>query len=313
MNRHWSDLLVEDHNTIERVFDAVAHALRQPAGTSAAMLQQFARFAVEYLDGCHNQKEERALFPRMEAAGMPRSGGPLAVMLQEHEQSKALLATLCEQIDRYAKGETQVLAEVRRLFAEYTELLHNHFWKETDILYPMGKRLFSPEDDAAIAAGIEALEQSMGPGTHAKYYDLASRLCSTGGVEDLSAALPKDVLAALLNALPIELSFVDADDTVRYFSHEHHDKIFPRTRGAIGTKVQNCHPPKSLHIVNQILADFRAGSRNVAEFWIDLGPRKIHIRYFPVRDAFGTYLGCLETVQDVTEILKLTGQKRLLD
>jgi DUF438 domain-containing protein len=129
----------------------------------------------------------------------------------------------------------------------------------------------------------------------------------------LSAALPKELIASILNTLPVELSFVDAEDTVRYFSHEHHEKIFPRTRGSIGVKVQQCHPQKSVHMVNQILADFKASKRNVAQFWIDLGTRKILIRYFPVRDTRGTYVGCLEVVQDITAIQKLEGQKRLLD
>jgi uncharacterized protein len=121
------------------------------------------------------------------------------------------------------------------------------------------------------------------------------------------------VLAAILNTLPVELSFVDAEDTVRYFSHEDQDKIFPRTRSAIGMKVQDCHPQKSLHVVNEILADFKAGRRKVAEFWIDFGPKKIHIRYFSVRGEAGRYLGCLEVVQDVTGIRALEGERRLLD
>jgi hypothetical protein len=99
---------------------------------------------------------------------------------------------------------------------------------------------------------------------------------------------------------------------VRYFSHENLDKIFPRTRGAIGMQVQNCHPEKSVHLVNEILADFKAGTRDVAEFWIEMGGRKIYIRYWPVRGADGAYLGCLEAVQDITEIQKIEGEKRLL-
>ena len=116
------------------------------------------------------------------------------------------------------------------------------------------------------------------------------------------------MLAAILNTLPVELSFVDEDDTVRYFSHEHGEKIFPRTRGVIGMKVQNCHPQKSVHVVNRILADFKAGTREVAEFWIEMGGRFLHIRYWPVRDPAGDYLGCLEIVQDVTGIRALTGR-----
>jgi DUF438 domain-containing protein len=313
MSRTWSDLLVEDHNIIERVFDAVSRGLADDSGPSPQLLESFKVFAVEYLDGCHNQKEERHLFPRLEAAGLPLSSGPLAVMLAEHAQSQLLLGELCGHIELYCQGDRGALSEVHRLFGQYATLLKGHFWKETDILYPMGRRLFSESEHSEVVVGIEATEAELGPTTHAKYYALAQRICSMGNLEDLSSGLPPQVLSAMLNALPIELSFVDAEETVRYFSHEHHDKIFPRTRGAIGTKVQNCHPPKSLHMVNQILADFRTGKRTVAEFWIDLGPRKIHIRYFPLRDSWGTYLGCLETVQDVTSIQQLSGQKRLLD
>ena len=134
-----------------------------------------------------------------------------------------------------------------------------------------------------------------------------------GTLDDLSATLDRNVIAALLNALPLELSFVDAEDRVRYFSHENQPKIFPRTRGVIGLNVRNCHPPKSVHMVEQILADFRADTRRQADFWIDMAGRKLHIRYFAVRGAANEYLGCLETVQDITTIQQLQGQKRLLD
>ena len=121
------------------------------------------------------------------------------------------------------------------------------------------------------------------------------------------------MLAAILNTLPVELSFVDHDDIVQYFSHEHHPKIFPRSRGVIGINVRNCHPQKSLDMVNRILEDFKAGKREVAEFWLEMQGKKIHVRYFPVRDRDGAYLGCLEVVHDITQIQALTGEKRLLD
>ena len=106
---------------------------------------------------------------------------------------------------------------------------------------------------------------------------------------------------------------MDADDTVRYFNHENRKKIFPRTRGAVGMKVQQCHPQGSVHLVNQILVDFKAGTRDVAEFWIDFMDMKVHIRYWPVRSPRGEYLGCLETVQDVTAIQQIKGEHRLLE
>ncbi len=116
----------------------------------------------------------------------------------------------------------------------------------------------------------------------------------------------------ILRHLPVDLSFVDADGYVRYYS-ETEDRLFPRTPGAIGRHVTNCHPPKSVHMVEEILRAFASGERDVAEFWIEMGGRFIHIRYFAVRSPEKAYMGCLEVSQDVTQIRGLEGQKRLLD
>ena len=124
--------------------------------------------------------------------------------------------------------------------------------------------------------------------------------------------LSYEVIEALLDALPVDITFVDEDDRVQYFNKEG-KRIFARSRKIIGIKVQKCHPQKSIHIVNQILQDFRNNKRDSAHFWIDLKGRKMYIRYFAVRDREGKYLGCLEVTQDITDIQKVTGEKRLLD
>ncbi|OGD20032.1 MAG: hypothetical protein A2Y70_08410 [Candidatus Aminicenantes bacterium RBG_13_64_14] len=130
-------------------------------------------------------------------------------------------------------------------------------------------------------------------------------------------ALDTGVLSAeqvnlLLTNLPVDISFVDENDTVVFYSATR-ERIFPRTPGVIGRKVQNCHPPKSLDVVTQILTAFRDGSRDAAEFWIELNGKFIHIRYFALRDGGGKYRGSLEVSQDVTGIRALRGEKRLLD
>jgi uncharacterized protein len=312
MSEQWSELLMNDHQTTEKVFEAVERALAGPGNPPAALLRDAATYLTEYVDGCHNRKEEEHLFPLVEQRGIPRHGGPLAVMLMEHEQNRQLLPSLVDVIDEYIAGDTSVLGRLRETFAAYSSLMKNHFWKENDILYPMARRVMSAADAEAVVAGIEAVEESVGADTRQKYYGLAERIISAGGVEDLSFGVERDVMAAILNSLPVELSFVDKDDKVRYFSHENGEKIFPRTRGAIGTAVQNCHPQKSVHLVNQILADFKAGRRKVAEFWIEMGGKFVHIRYMPVRNPQGDYLGTLEVVQDVAPIRALTGERRLL-
>jgi len=122
----------------------------------------------------------------------------------------------------------------------------------------------------------------------------------------------KETLEILLDTLPVEFSFIDETDTVRIFN-KNGDRIFPRTRSVIGRRVQDCHPSKSLHKVQQIIDEMKAGSRDIAEFWIDHRGMKVVIRYFAVRGKDGKYLGCLEVSQDITEIKKIKGEKRLLD
>ena len=124
--------------------------------------------------------------------------------------------------------------------------------------------------------------------------------------------LSHEIIGALLNALPVDITFVDEENKVQYFNKEG-KRLFARSRKIIGIKVQKCHPQKSIHVVNQILEDFRNNRRDSANFWIDLKGRKIYIRYFAVRDKEGKYLGCLEVTQDITDIQKITGEKRLLD
>jgi len=124
--------------------------------------------------------------------------------------------------------------------------------------------------------------------------------------------LESETVEFMLNSLPVEISFVDENDEVSYFNKDG-NRIFPRPRSVIGKKVQQCHPKKSLDKVVQIIEAFKNGKRDVANFWINLNGRLIYIRYFAVRDNNGKYLGTLEVSQDITDIKKIQGEKRLLD
>ena len=124
--------------------------------------------------------------------------------------------------------------------------------------------------------------------------------------------LKPEVIEAMLDSMPIEISFINENDDVKYFN-KNGDRIFSRPRSIVGKKVQQCHPQKSLHKVLQILEAFKNGKKDVAEFWINLKGRQIYIRYFAVQDKTGKYLGTLEVSQDITDIKKIEGEKRLLD
>ncbi|HQL49129.1 MAG TPA: PAS domain-containing protein [Holophaga sp.] len=107
------------------------------------------------------------------------------------------------------------------------------------------------------------------------------------------------------------MTFVDAEDRVAFFT-EGPERVFERSRAILGRAVQHCHPPKSVDIVERILSDFKAGRQSVAEFWIQLHGKFVHIRYFAIRDEQGAYLGTLEVTQDLTRLRALEGDRRLL-
>ena len=125
-----------------------------------------------------------------------------------------------------------------------------------------------------------------------------------------SIRLPE--LMPLLDTLPVDFTFVDKDDTVQYFSGSK-DRVFHRTKSIIGRKVQNCHPPQSVHVVEKILAAFKEGKKDHYDFWINMKGKVVYIRYFALRDKLGKYLGTLEVTQDITAIKKLEGERRLID
>jgi hypothetical protein len=159
-------------------------------------------------------------------------------------------------------------------------------------------------------AEIGAMEQELiDEGRTAAAADPGAR---AGAIGLDTGRLTTEQIDLMLTHLPVDLSFVDENDTVLYYSATP-ERIFPRTPGVIGRKVQNCHPPKSLDVVERILKAFRTGERDTAEFWIDLQGKFIHIRYFAMRDASGAYKGSLEVSQDVTAIRGLRGERRLLD
>jgi len=130
--------------------------------------------------------------------------------------------------------------------------------------------------------------------------------------------LPDDVLNSFLETIPVQFSVIDGNDKVMCWN-KHKTRIFKRPVGVIGKDVRNCHPKKSLHKVEQILREMKEGKREKATFWIDLPmgenkeKHKILIQYFALRNKAGRYLGCFEATQDISDIQKITGEKRLLD
>jgi len=263
-------------------------------------------FFETFMDKCHNMKEEKVLFPKLEQRGIPREGGPIGVMLLEHQKEREFLKAIKGSLD---KNQYESVLEHSKGFEE---LVKDHVWKEDNTLYPMGKKVLTEADAQKLVTGFDGIEKELGKNVHEKYHELAEKLVKETGVEPLINNLSSEVLGAMLDALPVEVTFIDAEDTLAYFNKENEKKYFARPRAAIGRKVQKCHPQKSVATVNKLLEDLRGGKKDLAESWIDVKGRKVYIRYFAVRDSHGKYLGTMEVVQDITDIKKLEGENRII-
>ena len=132
------------------------------------------------------------------------------------------------------------------------------------------------------------------------------------GINLETGVLSAEQIKLLFNHLPVDITFVDENDKVVYFSTPE-KRIFPRTKSIIGRDVHNCHPPESVHVVEEIVESFRSGKKDKASFWINMKGEKLLIQYFAIRDKKGIYKGVVEVCQEITEIQNLTGEKRLLD
>lgn len=189
-------------------------------------------------------------------------------------------------------------------------------YKEERILFPLSMQTLSEKEWIEVRRGEDELGYVLArpaakwPSRGDAETGTAS---STGGLLGLmTGELSLEQVNLIFTHLPVDLSFVDENDAVRFYS-EGPDRIFPRSPAVIGRKVQHYHPPKSVHMVQEILDAFRAGTRSVAEFWIQIRGRFIHIRYLAIRDGAGAYRGCLEVSQDVSHIRDLEGEQRLLE
>ncbi|MBM4446036.1 MAG: DUF438 domain-containing protein [Chloroflexi bacterium] len=317
---HPIHILMEEHKLLLQFADElknIAKGIKGAKGFASigeSMKQLY--HIVEHLKDSesHYVREENVLFPSLEKHGIKE---PPAVMWMEHDKIREIKKNVYRIVDGHKSMAFQDFAkQLDEAALALTEMLSSHFYKENNILFPtalqvigenewpdirhqfdeLGYCCFTPEP-ARIAIG-EVERPAFKPEME-------------GMVSFETGALSGEELEALLDTLPVDVTFVGKDDTVRYFSQSK-DRIFPRAKAIIGRKVQQCHPEKSVHVVNQILEDFRSGKRDTAQFWINLKGRLIYIRYFAVRKDV-EYLGCLEVTQDITDVKMIEGEKRLLE
>ncbi len=259
----------------------------------------------------HYVRKENGLFPYLEKRGFT---GPSTVMWAIHDDIRVGWKQLAALLDDHPDPE-----QVIPLFQEVARAMREMFYKEENILFPTALQLLADHEWKALADGEMILETPAAPSRESYVPEVQAGAPSPDALIPLKVgALTVEQISLLLTHLPVDVTFVDEHDAVRFYSTTR-ERIFGRDPAIIGRKVQQCHPPASVHRVQRILDDFRNDRRDVAEFWIQMGGpieqggRFIHIRYFAVRDDQGAYRGTLEVTQDITAIRRLEGEKRLLD
>src|SRR5210317_18038 len=312
----WDDFLVAEHEMIERAMAVLKSNLEKidEAVKAPLQMQRAIDFLLEFGDKIHNTKEEKFLFPLMGQKGLPVEGGPIGVMLMEHDAERKLLQKMIAELPSLVEATTTGRHKFAAGGFEYLKIRAEHIWKENDVLYPMGRKVISEEENSTLLHDFKTLDQQTYGDTARQHYEqmLAEVEKGSEAKKRLIRNLSYEQIDAILETLPFEVTFVDAEDTVAYFNKLDKTKLFPRTRSVIGRKVGKCHPEKSVEMVNQIVSGFKERTMDHAEFWIDFRDDKILIRYYPVYSEAGDYMGVLEVTQAIGAIQKIEGEKRLI-
>ena len=261
----------------------------------------------------HYVKKENILFPYLEKIW--ENYRPLNVMWSLHDDIRKSLKKLVSMLeDRQSEWE-----EFSKILGKYYFLVFGMIQKEDLIVYPVASE--TVPEEAREEMQLQSFEypfpfieppekpeskQLNVQAESGREFPEGAEISSETGFMSAEQAL------FIFNTLPVDITFVDENDKVCFFNRAK-ERLFPRSPAIVGRTVQNCHPPESVHVVEKIIESFRSGKKDHADFWIQMKGKFILIQYFAIRDEEGQYKGVLEVSQEVTEIRRLEGEKRLLD
>ncbi len=261
----------------------------------------------------HYLRKENLLFPFLETHGIT---GPPTVMWGKHDETRELLKGAIEALgatDEISVEEAKTVVDL--VLTPASKAVDDMISKEEEILFPMSLDTLKDSEwyeieKQSIEYGFCLYDPKVRWSPEGLEIEEKER-AEIGKIQLPSGSFNVDELTAILNTIPFDMTFVDKDDRVRYFT-QGRERIFARSRAILGRNVRQCHPPSSVHIVEKILEDFKSGKEDHTAFWITLKEKFIHIEYFALRGEDGGYLGTLEVSQDLTEKRKLKGEQRLL-
>lgn len=262
----------------------------------------------------HYLRKEYLLFPFLEKHGVT---GPPKVMWGKQDEIRELIKGGIELLKTEGISKEELFASAELILVPAAKAVFEMTKKEEDILLPMSL------DKLNEAEWLEIDKQSLEIGFC--LYDPPKSWNPTGEEGDFLSEMNKnsekiqlpsgsfkvEELLAILNTLPVDITFVDKDDKVKYFS-QGNERIFQRNRAILNRDVRHCHPPASAHIVDKIIDDFKTGRESSAPFWINMGGKMIYIEYLALRNEKGDYLGTLEVSHNITKYRELEGEQRIL-
>lgn len=306
-----------ENREIEKILKELKDAIDNGEALEFPSLKLTLKRSLDRLRGIviHYERKEQVLFPLLERRGFM---GPSKVMWGKDNEIRDLLKATISAVDA-VNNSADFVDFNNRFLKPLIEEIEGMIFKEENILFPTSLEKLPAAD------WVEILRESDEIGyvfiekpkdTEILVKELKEALIEEPVFQDNAVSFPSgsltlNELMCLMNTLPVDITFVDKEDKVKYFT-EGKARIFSRPRSVIGRKVQNCHPPQSQDVVEKILKCFRDGAGDFFEFRLNFKGRFIHIRYFAVRDRDKRYLGTLEVSQDITDIKKLDGEKRLL-
>ncbi|VBB07714.1 Hypothetical protein LUCI_2979 [Lucifera butyrica] len=318
---HPVDILVHENRAIDKLIRQevmpILGELAQAAAETekAAVLKLAEKLNLLWDVDKHYRRKEDLIFPFLEKYEIT---GPPKVMWGVDDKIRDLLKEAKSLISHYQPANRQPLvARMEEAIAQIDEMI----FKEEKILFPMAVQTLSEDEWYQVLQDSDEIGYCLvEPRRNWKPVrenvtagkDSLANGYEQGYIKFGTGVLSPQEIELIFSHLPVDITFVDKHGAVKFFSAGK-ERIFPRARTIIGRKVENCHPPASVHIVEKIVEDFKNGSKDQENFWLELGGKFVYIRYFAVKDETGDFAGVLEVTQDIKPIQAIAGEKRIAD
>lgn len=304
---HPINTLVRENREIEKILKEIKENLEDISENDSL------RNAIDKLlkIDIHYNKKENLMFPYMEKYDII---APPKVMWGVDDEIRADIKEVKKVLSEPFEDSEKVIKMIEGVIERVNEMI----FKEENIMLPMLTEKLTEDEWKTIADDsdeygyiIDDVKTWIPKRKTSGIVIKKEEKIDNGQIGLPTGSFTASELCNMLNTLPFDITFVDKNDTVKYFS-QGKERIFPRTKTILGRTVSNCHPPASVHVVEQIVEDFKSGKKDNEDFWIDMRGQFVYIRYFAVRDEKGEYLGTLEVTQDIKHIQEIRGEKRLV-